>query len=153
VAAQTTGFALMSEVPENEIFASQIPKSAYQTAKRFRAAEVFHCQTYEQMLSTVMLGGCVVLGFTAGDATPNLDANGVAPVIPGQPNHCVFAVGVSKLPSGEWVLDCKNSWGPRFGDHGFFRLGKKHFPSVAQADACGVMGATDDPNAANPPVA
>jgi hypothetical protein len=132
VSAERTGFALMSEVPENEIFASQIPKSAYKTAERFRSGPTFHCQTYGQILSTLMLKGMVVLGFTAGNQTGNLDKYGVAPVIPGQPNHCVFA----------------------YGDNGKFKLSPAHFPSVRAADACGFFTAQDDPNdRTNPPVA
>jgi hypothetical protein len=154
VSAERTGFALMSEVPENEIFASQIPKSAYKTAERFRSGPTFHCQTYGQILSTLMLKGMVVLGFTAGNQTGNLDKYGVAPVIPGQPNHCVFAYGTERLPSGIWVPKCMQSWGRRFGDNGKFKLSPAHFPSVRAADACGFFTAQDDPNdRTNPPVA
>jgi C1A family cysteine protease len=80
-----------------------------------------------------VLGLPVVFGFTVYDSfeTDAVAANGIVPMpdpMRDSPvgGHCVLAVGYSD--SKNWII-CRNSWGPDWGDKGYFYLPAPYFYS------------------------
>lgn len=124
-----TGTALMSEVPEQAIFRRQFPDSAFKTAARFKAVDIYQFHTFEERVSASLCGyfvfDCVFVGRRGwGGDTDS------PPSVPGLPgNHCICGgeelVADPSVPYG-FKSGCRNSWGVRWGDNGFFYLNADH---------------------------
>lgn len=146
------GVCLESEMPPSQIYARDIPPSAYETAKRFRALECYIANTWEEITSAVQLGFIPVFAVMVGNNFTSLDSDGIAGFSNGPGNHAVTADGMKKTSRG-WVLDMPNSWGTQFGQQGRCFLTERHIMSVQQ-DCYVIRCATDDPQDPNkPPIA
>lgn len=117
----TTGVCLMSEYPEPNYQKSQIPQTAYDTAKRFKASRIFQVLSWDEMVSAFLLGYSVFDTIRCGRNFNNLDSRGVPPVVPGFGNHCIASGDcLHKDNKGNWLLEKRNSWGEAWGLKGRF---------------------------------
>jgi hypothetical protein len=145
-----TGTCLWETSGRTPFFKNQIPREAWDEAKRFTISEAYHLTSFEEMMSAIQLGYLVVFGFMVGSATDRLDQYGVAGHVRGPGNHAVHADGCNLLPDGRWVLDMVNSWSVRWGRQGRAYLDEKHFQGI-DPDAFAIRAVNTDPN--NLPVA
>lgn len=117
---QITGTCTAEEVGEAQIYKSQILESAYITAKKYRAAEVFYCPSFDSIMTAITLGFPVIFGIVIGRNFINLDNDGVVPsridmVLGG---HALVGYGSWKSSKYGWVIRTRNSWTKSFGLQG-----------------------------------
>lgn len=147
---QKNGVCLESEAGWDAIYPNQYPASANQTAARFKVTEAYRVDTFDQMVSALLLGFIAVGAVMVGNRFANVDSNGVAGFDQGPGNHSVCFDGVHQLPSGEWTVDLPNTWGLSVGVDGRFYITQRHFESVQQ-DSYVIRQATIDPQDVNNP--
>ena len=151
----TKGVCLMSEFGEGEYLASRIPTTAYSTAERFKALEVYSCSNFDEVVSAFLLGFSVFDTIMVGARFNNLDSDGVPPVAIGPGNHCT-ALGESlkQTGSGLWVVEHRNSWGAGWGLNGRFFQSEAHCTRQgSNYEAYAIKSVADDPqDVTNPPV-
>jgi hypothetical protein len=107
-----TGICLESTVPEgNIIFERQFPKAAYTEASRFKAEEWSRVQTFDQIVTAILLDRMVSIGINCGrNFNPN--SQGVLPQSAGSSGgHCLAAGRGLKFINGQWYPKVRNSWG------------------------------------------
>ena len=147
------GTCLDLEMPWDRIYKSQIPPSAYETAKRFRAFELYTADTWLEIGSAVQLGFVPIFAVMVGGSFMDLDSEGVAGFDNGPGNHAVHADGMVRLPRAGWALDMPNSWGTSFGQSGRCYLTRRHVEGVQQ-DCYVIRAIAFDPlDPHKPPVA
>jgi hypothetical protein len=118
-------------------------------AKRYRAADVYHVNTWDELGSALQTGR--YLAVFAAQVGPNFghfDKYGVAGHDAGRGNHALHADGMAYLPDGRWVLDVPNSWGEQWGPwhNGRVFLDAKHlFANGDMPDCVVYRAAADDP--------
>jgi hypothetical protein len=78
----------------------------------------------QDVLATLSVHGPVVIGVNWHQGMENVDHNGFVHVTgPVRGGHCVILRGVISDPTSHgWVILGKNSWGPRWGREGDFKL-------------------------------
>lgn len=155
-ALQQTGTCSYATVGESPYYLNQLPAGWQEEAARFRIAQAYHCQSFDEIGSAPQYGYIVVYGITLGNSFMQFDQYGVAGHARGPGNHCMMADGMDLLPDGRWVLDNVNSWGADFGpwQNGRCYLDEEHFGNGDQPDAFAIQAATDDPQEPHaPPVA
>lgn len=118
-AIETHGVALEEEVPEGMVYESQFPRTAYETAKRFKA-KGYVAHTVDELGSGIQLGFMPVFGVTVGAEFQGYQG-GLIKQSWGWPNHCVTADGM-RFENGIWIPDGINSWSPQWGNEGFFDI-------------------------------
>ena len=120
-------------VPHEEVwpydiakFAEKPPLRAFLLAKKDRCVKYHRvAQTVEQLRAALAAGYPVVFGFKVYESFegPEVARNGLMPMPkPGERvlgGHAVMAVGYS---DDERVVLVRNSWGPAWGDGGYFRM-------------------------------
>lgn len=146
---QKTGICLESEVPEGNIWKSQVPAFAYETAKRFKIVKLFHGDSFDAIGTGLQLGFIPFYGIYVGGDFDNFDKEGVAPAYNRMGNHCMYGDGLTHLPSGRWAVENINSWGERWGNSGRCRLVEGHFNEYCDAIMIQVVG--EDPQETNVP--
>lgn len=142
------GRCLMSECPESVIYKGRIPKSAYDTAGRFRVTDAFTLSTFDELATAVQLDIIPALAIQVGDNFNSFDSDGAAGFSQGPGNHAVHVDGLFQTSQGRWLLDMPNSWGSSWGDNGRAYLSEDHVNSVQQ-DSYGLVVALTDPNDQN----
>ncbi len=146
-ALTTKGVCLMSEFGEGEYLASKIPTTAYATAERFKALEIYSCANFDEVVSAFLLGFSVFDTIMVGARFNNLDSDGVPPVAFGPGNHCT-ALGESlkQSRSGLWVVEHRNSWGTGWGFNGLFFQAEAHCTQQGgNYEAYAIKSVADDP--------
>ena len=135
---------------QKPFYLGQMPRGWKEQARSYRVSQAFRCDTFEEIMSAIQLGYCVVYGVRVGNNFNSFTGDGVAGISRGVGNHCMYGDGAKKLASGKWAVDNVNSWGD---DWGPFRNGRcylvaEHFRPEVQCDAYAVQAATfapDDP--------
>lgn len=126
-AIQSKGACLMSEFPEPNYLARNIPPDAYTTALRFRVLDIYALANFDESVSASALGFTVFDTIQCGSNFSELDANGIPPVARGMGNHCIanddFEV---KLVGSDWLLRKRNSWATTWGLNGLFYETEEH---------------------------
>lgn len=147
--AKNVGACLDTEVPWNMIYKNQFPQQSFQTAKRFRALDVYKINSYEELCTALTLGFPCVSGIAVGNnfTRGQLRDDGLAPLpdsIVG--GHAMYHVGLKRL-GNLWCLDTQNSWGTQWGINGFCYLQKGHFnPGYGFGfDVYAIASVIDDP--------
>lgn len=150
------GVCLMSEFPEPNFRPSQVPASAFQTALRFKALDIYSCANFDEAVSAFLLGFSVFDTVMVGARFNNLDSDGVPPVAFGPGNHCVaFGDSLKQTQSGAWVAEHRNSWGTSWGMNGLYFQSEAHCTRQGNNyEAYAIRDVYDDPqDSTNPPVA
>jgi hypothetical protein len=139
---QSTGICLESEVPENDIFSRDFPRSSYDTAKRFKIEQAYHIETFDEIATAVQLGFAVSIGVEIGQAFEP-DGQGVLPELSGGGGgHCMCVLGLKSI-NGRWYLEVQNSWGASWGAGGFCWMPESYFRG--QTDHWAVQACAEDP--------
>lgn len=140
-----TGTCTMAEFGETTVFKRQIPPSADETARRFRALKVYQCNSFDEVVSARILGAAIFDSVRCGANFNNLDADGVPGLSRGFGNHCVSVANeLKKSRGGDWLLKHANSWGG-WGLDGYFFMGEKAYDIQPQWQAFAVMSVATDP--------
>lgn len=142
-----TGTCLMSEFGEDTIYKRQIPGTAYDTAKRFRATTIAMVEDFDDFMTCLQVDAVVCFPVQVGMRFNNLDGDGCAPCGRGPGNHWVVAYATHKTSSGEWVPWCRNSWSASWGINGGMGI---HQAGICDG-AVAIMGAAPDPQQDLPP--
>lgn len=132
------------------LFKHKIPAHAWAERTRFRVAEVYNAQTFDEIGSGLQLGFLAIYGIQVGRGFEQLSPNGVAPHFRGPGNHAMSSDGMKQI-GGKWYLDNVNSWSPDFGDEGRCYLGEQHFAGI-DPDCWLIRAAQEDPQNAPPPM-
>lgn len=107
---------------------NQLPKQAFEEAKRFRF-DAYRATSVEELATGLTLGYLGVVGVAVGNNLGQLDAEGVCPlpdVVRG--GHALPIVGLKKgRQTGRWLFPFENSWTNQWGDDGFGALQTGHF--------------------------
>lgn len=126
---KTYGTCLDSQVPYNMIYRTQFPQAAFDTAQHYKALEVYKINTYEELITALVLGFPCVTGIAVGQnfVHNQLSPYGIAPL----PNivaggHALCIMGIKYLEN-KWVLEFQNSWSKTWGLDGFAYLQKGNF--------------------------
>jgi hypothetical protein len=139
------GICRLGDIPAGTMFQNQFPPTAFEIAKRFKLAQAYHCQTFEDICSAITLGFVCPLGLYVGNNFPNLDSEGVAPLpAGGGGGHCVLGMGLKKSAKYGWLIKIQNSWGSNFGKNGHCYLQRGHF-NMMNPDAFAIQAIIDDP--------
>lgn len=144
-ALMENGVGLMSDVPESVIYERQISAAAKAKYKRFRVAAAYHVETFDEIVSALLLGFMVSFGITIGSGFNRPGKDGLIES-GGFPlgGHCMCAYGLKHLADGRWVPVVRNSWGDDFGDGGDCLLPDGHFKG-RNLDAFAIKTASSDP--------
>jgi hypothetical protein len=122
-----TGVCLMTEFPEPKYLKRDIPAAAYETAKRFRASEIYSLSSWDELISAWILGFSVFDTIRCGLSFNSLSKDAVPPVSSGPGNHCIASGDeLRESTTGELVLDKRNSWTAKWGDGGHFGMTERH---------------------------
>lgn len=138
----------MSEFPEGNYLESRIPASAYVTALRFKALDVYCCANFDEAVSAFLLGFSVFDTIQCGASFNNLNADGIPPVAWGPGNHCVsFGDSLKQISNGSWVIEHRNSWGTSWGLTGRYFQSEAHCTAQGNAyEAYAIRSVQDDPS-------
>jgi hypothetical protein len=138
------GTCLESEADWDKIYPNRIPKTAYQTAYRFRCEEGYRADSFEEFMSGIQLGYIGVYAVMVGGSFDNLDGESICGFDRGSGNHAIASDGCYKSNSKGWCIDAYNSWGTNWGNNGRMRTTEQMFNSVYQ-DAYLIRAVTWDP--------
>jgi hypothetical protein len=131
-------------VPWDDIYPSRYDVSKCNTVRvRFRAEECYRAESYEEIVSGILMDYIAVFAVMVGGSFTNLDSSGICGFDRGPGNHCVHGDGVTQVGS-EWVIDMPNSWGTQFGQDGRGYITQRHIESVQQ-DCYLIKTAVEDP--------
>lgn len=148
-AAAKTGTCPFDVLGQKPFYSWQIPASTKAMYPRFRAAAVYHVDTWEELGSALQTGRYLaVFGVQVGRNFGVFDRHGVSGHDRGPGNHALHADGMALLPDGRWVLDVPNSWGEEWGPwkNGRVYLDRNHlFANGDMPDCCVIRAATEDP--------
>ena len=140
------GTCTMKEVGEDAIFKRQIPQSAYQTAARYKALDIYQCETFDEAISAWLCGFDVFDTVFVGARFNNLDTEGVPPAARGPGNHCVmFGDELKQSSKWGWLMEHANSWSTQWGQDGYFFMGEAHYDRQPQWQAFAVKAVALDP--------
>jgi C1A family cysteine protease len=127
------------------VFTVKPPKRCYVAAKKDRAVQYEAIQTLGDLKDAIASNLAVVFGFTVYQSFESqaVAQTGVLPMPkPGEATvggHAVLAVGYSN-PKGHLIV--RNSWGPSWGDHGYFYMPYEYVTgSKASPDSSPINGA------------
>jgi len=106
-------------------FAQKPPAAAYKAALEHEAIRYSRVAQTQIAIQTVIATGYPIsYGFTVYESfESDVGPNGIVPMP--QPNektlggHAVVAIGYKTI-RGQLYFECRNSWGPSWGDHGYF---------------------------------
>jgi hypothetical protein len=141
------GTCLDSSVPHGTINPSRLGKSCHEEAKRFRIEVGSRLETWDEIVTSVILRCPINLSVHVGSSFNNLDVDGIPPAPYGPANHAVCCAGGFKITSkGEPSVLCANSWGAKWGFSGFFWITERHFSRSAYFEAYTVASCRDDPS-------
>jgi C1A family cysteine protease len=108
-------------------FAKKPPARAYRTALKHQAIRYARVAQTEMGIQNVLAAGYPIsFGFTVYESfESDVGSDGIVPMPePGESTlggHAVVAVGYKQIKR-QLYFECRNSWGPGWGDHGYFWL-------------------------------
>lgn len=147
---QTVGISPDTDVPHGTILKQQITQQAYVDAKNYMAVNAYHCETFEEICTSITLGWPVSIGLYVGNNFSQVDSEGVAPLPNGGGGgHNVVGMGLKKSSRYGWLVKIQNSWGVRFAKQGFAYLQKASLQYM-NPDAFTLQSVLS--NSDNPPV-
>jgi C1A family cysteine protease len=127
------------------VFTVKPPKRCYVAAKKDRAVQYESIRTLGDLKDAIASNFAVVFGFTVYESFESqaVAETGVVPMPKhGEATvggHAVLAVGYSN-PKGHLIV--RNSWGPSWGDHGYFYMPYEYLTgSKASPDSSPINGA------------
>lgn len=149
------GVCLESTVGPKEIWSRRWSSNARTEAARYRGIAAYALDTYDQMVTAILLNKPVVFGiFIGGNFEPG--KNGLAPRWDGRQSggHCMYGAEVKLFPGeSEHRVGVPNSWGTWFGDQGWSYMDRSYFDSRGQSfEAYAIEVVEVDPNAPSLPV-
>jgi hypothetical protein len=141
-------------VPYNTINPRLLTREAIAACPRFKIEVGKMLQSYDEMLTATLLRRPGNFSIHVGGNFNSLDSDGCPPVARGAGNHAVtFGLGLKKARNGEWLIECQNSWGERWGIDGRFFIRRGHIEYQSYFEAYEIVAATDDPQGTpKPPV-
>jgi hypothetical protein len=130
------GTCTFEECGTDKVLQNQIPKSAWETAKKYRVAEAYLIRSWTELLDAIARGFGTAFGISVGRNFSRLSAEGVTPlpdtVVGG---HALAGVGLQKSQRNTWLVKTQNSWGAQWGMKGYCYLTEGHFDNVIDAYA------------------
>jgi hypothetical protein len=135
------GICLDATVPEGHvIYERQLPAQAIEEAQRFRLAKGIRLQSFDDVVSAVLLRRGCSIGIDIGQAFEP-DAEGVLPPRRGSGGgHCMCVLHGLRNIRGTWHVKTRNSWGTRWGKAGncwmpesYFQGQDDHFSAISPA--------------------
>jgi hypothetical protein len=148
---QRTGIALEEQVPEGQVYRQSSWSQFDATAQRFRIADAYHCETFDDLGSAAQLGFFICYGILVGNGFTSLDNEGV-PGVGGRGGHCMAGGDAMKRSSRwGWLIHNRNSWGQSYGDNGCCYLAKQHFEYGGYLDSFAIRLVANDPQETDVP--
>lgn len=119
-------------------FSRKPPAKAYREAKKHLTLRYQRVTQSAIALQSVLASGYPIsFGFTVYTSfEKNVGKDGIVPMP--QPSetmlggHAVVAVGYKQI-KGQLYFECRNSWGPRWADHGYFWMPESYLTSRSLA--------------------
>lgn len=111
-------------------FAQKPPLNAYEEAINFKIFSYERVNTLTQLKQSLAQDRPVVFGFSVYESfeSNKVATTGIVPIPKKKERllggHCVVAVGYDD--DKKWVI-CRNSWGSKWGDRGYFYLPQAYF--------------------------
>jgi C1A family cysteine protease len=108
-------------------FASKPPVTAYKLALKHEAVRYARVPQTEMGIQNVLATGYPIsFGFTVYESfESDVGSNGIVPMPQANEKvlggHAVVAIGYKQI-RGQLYYECRNSWGPKWADHGYFWL-------------------------------
>jgi hypothetical protein len=142
----TVGTCTMAECGEDTVFKRQIPQSAYQTASRFMALDIYQCHAYDEIVSAFLCGFDVFDTINVGNGFNESQQGRGPPVAVGQGNHCTMVGDELKQDSrGNWLLEHDNSWNTTWGLDGSYFMAEAHYDRQPDWQAFAIRSVAYDP--------
>jgi C1A family cysteine protease len=119
-------------------YSKKPPAPAYAEAKKHQALQYARVVQDTIPLQTVLAGGeAISFGFTVYSSfETSIGSDGIVPMPqPGEKmlgGHAVVAVGYKTI-RGQLYFECRNSWGTRWGDKGYFWMPASYLTSSSLA--------------------
>jgi len=119
-------------------FSRKPPAKAYTEARKHEAIRYARVLQTPVAIQNVLASGYPIsFGFTVYESfESDVGSNGIVPMP--QPSektlggHAVVAVGYKTI-KGQLYYECRNSWGPDWGDHGYFWMPESYVTSSSLA--------------------
>jgi C1A family cysteine protease len=119
-------------------FATKPPAKAYRDALKHQAIRYARVPQTEMSIQNVLATGYPIsFGFTVYESFENdVGSDGIVPMP--EPDertlggHAVVAIGYKHI-RGQLYFECRNSWGPDWGDDGYFWLPTSYVTSSSLA--------------------
>lgn len=124
-------------------FADQPSFDAYTAATGCRSIKYARVDQEEQVVKAVLASGFpIVFGFRVPSSFQQIDGSGIMRMPRwwerSLGGHCVVAIGYKQI-NGVWYIECRNSWGSRWGDQGHFWMPFAFFLNPARCSDLWVL--------------
>jgi len=128
-------------------WATKPPTAAYTDALKRKVTGYQRCANFTAVKNAVALGNPVIVGFDVYASFETIGANGIMPY----PNtateqllggHAVTIVGYNDSTQR---FICRNSWGTRWGDKGYFYMPYQVIQNTSMSDDFWVISAVKNP--------
>jgi len=108
-----TGACPKNDLPSGIMFKNQFPDTAYKASSRFKLAQAYRCDTFEEICAAITLGFVCPLGIFVDETFPRIDSQGVSPVPQTSRGggHAILGIGLKKSSRYGWLIKIQNSWG------------------------------------------
>lgn len=150
-----TGTCTTGEFPYGVIDPRKIDAGDQATSRRFRIERGRRLETFEEIVTNVILRRPINFSLCVGARFNNIDAEGVPGVGRGPGNHAVTAYGGLKI-SKKWgaLFKMPNSWSRAWGVDGFCWIARAHVEGGSWFEAYEITASLVDPEDPNtPPIA
>lgn len=129
-AATSTGACRVSVNPNKIMYQNRFTKEMFDDAKNYRVSDSYVLDTFESLLTAVLLSWDVIFGIGVGNAFFKTDNEGTPGTGSGAGGHAMAdGEGLRKHPRHGWQVKVRNSWGESYGVGGYCWLDRRHFTS------------------------